>query len=95
MGLPRSASNKISWVISVQPTIKRRVTSICDKFIFKTVQLNKTIISNRIKFISNMLKTREILISNYIPFLIRKWDMIEHLLKDLYKEIFTLTMSSS
>jgi len=35
MGLPKSASNKISWAISAQPTIKRKITGICNKFILR------------------------------------------------------------
>jgi len=53
-------------------------------FIFK-----KSIISNRIKNISCMINNRQIP-NNNIPFLILRWNKIEHLLIDLHKWNFHL-----
>jgi len=84
MGLPKSSSNKTSWAISGQPTIIRRVTSVCDKFIFRTIQLSKSIISNRIQAISNMIKDKEVCTRN-IPFMIHRWVNTQHLFHNLHK----------
>jgi len=89
MGLPKSASNKTSWAISAQPTIKHRITNTCDKFILRTIQLNKRIISNRIEFISCKIKNGGISERN-IPFIVERWDRLNHLMKNLYKWDFHL-----
>jgi len=41
LSLPRSASNKTCWALSAQPTFKRKITILCDKFILKSIQLKK------------------------------------------------------
>jgi len=40
MNLSRSASNKICWAVSAQLSIKRRISIMCDKFIFKSIHVN-------------------------------------------------------
>jgi len=83
MSLPRNTSNKVCWAISAQPSIKRRITMMCDKFIFKTIQLKKPIISNRIKSIGYASNARKISKRN-IPFLILRWNILEHLFNNLH-----------
>jgi len=83
MSLPRSASNKTCWAIFAQP-IRCRITSFCDQFILKTIQLNKSIIVNKIKTVNNMCNSRRIRESN-LPFLIQRWKKIEYLTLYIWK----------
>jgi len=83
MSLPRSASNKSCWAFSTQPTLKRRIHFLCDLFILKAVQLNKSIIINKIKNINNIFAVRSIQEAR-LPFIIRRWRALEHLIPNLY-----------
>jgi len=83
LNLPRSASNKTSWAISAHPSIKHRISIMCDKFILKAVQLKKAIITNCTKSISYMINFRRISKGNISFFL--RWNKLEPLLHNLYK----------
>jgi len=72
LGVNRSVSNKTCWAISGQPTIKSKIINNNDKYIFRSVQLKKTNITNKIKNISSLCNRRDILNVN-IPYLIRRW----------------------
>jgi len=83
MNLPRSASNKMCWAVSAQSSIKRRISNMCDKFIFRTIQLSKVNISNKIQNICGIVKSR-IVSKRNIPFLVR-WNKSELAFANLYK----------
>jgi len=95
MGLPGAASNKTSWAISAQPSIKRRISNMCNKFIFKAIQLKKVIIIiNRIQNFNHLIKSRRVPKHN-ILFLILRWNKSELLLNNLQMGLSsTLTLIS-
>jgi len=83
LGLHRSVSNKTCWAFSGQHSIKRKITSNSDKFLFRSVQLNKSTIINKIKNLDSLYKVKGI--SDYnIPFLIKRWSQIDHLMVNLH-----------
>jgi len=56
---------------------------MCDKFIFRTIQLSKVNISNKIQNICGIVKSR-IVSKRNIPFLVR-WNKSELAFANLYK----------
>ncbi|XP_036147182.1 uncharacterized protein LOC118647082 [Monomorium pharaonis] len=75
LGIPRFSPNRVVWKFSNQVSIRRRIAQLCDKYVCKTIQLRKTRIINKLKFLTIFVQSRNIAPRN-IPYILSRFNEI-------------------